>query len=58
MDKNIYIDSLRKLLELDIAVMVMSHPFQPLGKPILAGEEVDEMLHASIDVAERLEQSL
>lgn len=58
MDKNIYIDSLRKLLELDIRTMVMSHPFQPLGKPILVGNEVEEMINASISIAERLEQSL
>ncbi len=58
MDKNIYIDSLRKLLELDIKTMVMSHPFQPLGKPILVGNEVGEMINASIGIAERLEQSL
>jgi hypothetical protein len=57
MDKNIYIDSLRKLLELEIHTMVMSHPFQPLGKPILVGTEVEEMINASIDIAEKLEQS-
>jgi glyoxylase-like metal-dependent hydrolase (beta-lactamase superfamily II) len=32
MDKNIYINSLNKLLELDVELMIMSHPFEPPGK--------------------------
>jgi glyoxylase-like metal-dependent hydrolase (beta-lactamase superfamily II) len=54
MDKNIYINSLKKLLDLDLEVMVMSHPFRPLGKSILRGNEIKEMIRASIGIAEKL----
>jgi glyoxylase-like metal-dependent hydrolase (beta-lactamase superfamily II) len=54
MDKEIYISSLKKLLDLDTRVMIMSHPFKPLGKSILVGNEAKEMIHASIDIAEKL----
>lgn len=54
MDKEIYINSLRKVLELDTRILVMSHPFNPLGKAILIGSEPKEMLLASIDIAERM----
>ncbi len=54
MDKNIYISSLKKLLDLDIRVLVMSHPFKPLGKSTLTGNEPKEMIQASIDIAEKL----
>jgi len=54
MDKKIYISSLNRLLDLDIGVMTMSHPFQPLGKSILTGREPREMIAASIQRAEEL----
>jgi len=54
MDKNIYIDSLKKLLELDVDLMLMSHPFKPAGKNILKGDEIGEMIRASIGIAEKL----
>jgi len=54
MDKEIYISSLKKLLDLDTRVMIMSHPFKPLGKSILVGNEAKEMIHASIDIARKL----
>ncbi|MFP3951430.1 MAG: MBL fold metallo-hydrolase [Candidatus Bathyarchaeia archaeon] len=54
MDKEIYIDSLRRLLEYDVETMIMSHPFEPPGKNILAGCEVYDMLRASIEIAEKL----
>jgi glyoxylase-like metal-dependent hydrolase (beta-lactamase superfamily II) len=54
MDKKIYIGSLKRLLDLDPQVMVMSHPFQPLGKSILTGKEPGEMIKASIRIAEEL----
>lgn len=54
MDKGIYIESLRKLLELDVDLMIMSHPFKPAGKNILKGDEIEEMIRASIGIAERL----
>ena len=56
MDKGIYIDSLTKLLKLDVDLMIMSHPFKPAGKSILRGNEVGEMIRASIGIAERLSQ--
>jgi len=54
MDKKIYISSLKRLLDLDIEIMVMSHPFQPLGKSILTGEEPKKMIKESIKIAEEL----
>ena len=54
MDKNIYIDSLKKLLELDVDLMLMSHPFKQAGKNILKGDEIGEMIRASIGIAERI----
>ena len=54
MDKNIYIGSLRKLLDLDIKDLIMSHPFKPLGKSILSGNEPKDMIQESIDIAAKL----
>jgi glyoxylase-like metal-dependent hydrolase (beta-lactamase superfamily II) len=55
MDKELYLRSLKKLLTLDIGVLVMSHPFKPLGKSILTDHETKEMIQASIRIAENLE---
>lgn len=54
MDKDIYIQSLRRLLELDIETMIMSHPFQPPGKDILTETEPHKMIRDSIQIAENL----
>jgi glyoxylase-like metal-dependent hydrolase (beta-lactamase superfamily II) len=54
MDEGIYINSLNKLLDLEIKVLIMSHPFKPPGKSILYGNEVNEMILASIEIAENL----
>jgi len=51
MDKEIYMNSLKKLLELKVKVLVMSHPFKPLGKSILVGDEPRKMINASISIA-------
>ena len=56
MEKNIYIGSLKKLLELDVELMIMSHPFAPLGKDVLRGDEVRQMIEASIEIAVNLKQ--
>jgi glyoxylase-like metal-dependent hydrolase (beta-lactamase superfamily II) len=56
MDKSIYIDSLKKLLELDVQLMIMSHPFAPAGKDILRGNEVKQMIETSIEIAKNLTQ--
>ena len=54
MNKQIYIDSLKMLLEYDANAMIMSHPFEPAGKNILKGREIGEMIEASIEIAENL----
>jgi glyoxylase-like metal-dependent hydrolase (beta-lactamase superfamily II) len=54
MDKEIYIDSMRKIKKYNIDTMIMSHPFKPLGKEILVGNEAAEMIQASIDIAEKI----
>lgn len=54
MNKEIYIVSLRKLLDLKVEVMIMSHPFLPIGKSVLTGDECERMIRASMSVAEKL----
>lgn len=54
MSKDLYIGSLEKLLQLDIEILVMSHPFKPLGRNILFGNDTKEMLRVSIDIAENM----
>jgi glyoxylase-like metal-dependent hydrolase (beta-lactamase superfamily II) len=54
MEKGIYIDSLRKLLDIDVDMMIMSHPFMPLGKNVLEGSEIREMIKESIKIAKQL----
>ena len=54
MNKQIYIDSLRKLLYVDVDMMIMSHPFMPARKNILKGKEIREMIEASIKIAEQM----
>jgi hydroxyacylglutathione hydrolase len=57
MDKEVYIASLRKLLQVEADTMIMSHPFPPAGKSTLIDGEVKEMIRASIEVAEKLVRS-
>ncbi|TRO49610.1 MBL fold metallo-hydrolase [Candidatus Bathyarchaeota archaeon] len=54
MDKAIYIESLRRLRGVEADTMMMSYPFMPASKDILNGSEIDEMIEASIRVAESL----
>jgi glyoxylase-like metal-dependent hydrolase (beta-lactamase superfamily II) len=56
MDENIYINSLKKLLELDVELMIMSHPFGPPGKDILRGDETKQMIEASLEIASNLKR--
>lgn len=56
MNKDIYIASLRKLLELDVETMIMSHPFGPPGKDVLRGDEPRQFIEASIEIAQNLTQ--
>ena len=55
MDKEIYINSIKKLLDLDVKLLIQTHPRKPLGKGILVGEEPREMMLASISLAEKTE---
>jgi len=55
MDKEIYISSLRKLLDLKVEVMIMSHPFLPMGKSVLTEYEPEKMIRASMSIAEKLQ---
>jgi glyoxylase-like metal-dependent hydrolase (beta-lactamase superfamily II) len=54
MDKEVYIQSMRKLQGYDVDTMIVSHPFQPAGKDILVNMEIKKMLEASIEIAEKL----
>lgn len=55
MDPTIYITSLQKLLTLDIEQLIMSHPFQPLGKNVLQGAQCYDMIQASIQIAQSIQ---
>jgi len=55
MDRDVYIESLKGLLELDVDLMIMSHPFGPPEKDVLRGDEAKQMIQASIEIAENLE---
>jgi len=52
--KEPYIASLKKIAALSPAAVLMSHPFDPAGKNFLKGKEIDEMIQASIKVAESI----
>jgi len=54
MDKEIYTASLRRLLNLKINILVMGHPFKPLGRAVLIGDEPKKMIEASIAIAEKM----
>jgi hypothetical protein len=34
--------------------MIMSHPFKPPGKSVLRGNEINGMIQASIEIAEKI----
>ncbi len=51
MDKTTYIDSVRRLLDLDVRLLIQSHPRKPFEKGILLREEPREMMLASISLA-------
>ena len=52
MDKDIYINSIKRLLDLDVKLLIQSHPHKPFEKGILVEEEPREMILASISLAE------
>ncbi|MBN1686904.1 MAG: MBL fold metallo-hydrolase [Spirochaetales bacterium] len=47
-----YVASLRRILNLSPATVVMSHPFDPAGKNVLRGAEISAMVEASITIAQ------
>ncbi|MDQ1279702.1 MAG: hydroxyacylglutathione hydrolase [Thermoproteota archaeon] len=53
MDKKIYIESIKRLLQLDVKVLIQSHPREPFRKAVLLGDEVQEDMRASIRFAEQ-----
>jgi hypothetical protein len=42
------------LLELDVELLIQSHPREPFRKAVLVGDEPQEGMRASIAYAERL----
>jgi glyoxylase-like metal-dependent hydrolase (beta-lactamase superfamily II) len=55
MDTSIYIGSIKRLLDLDVKILIQSHPRNPVGKAILDGDEAREMMMASISLAEKVQ---
>lgn len=55
MDSSIYIASIKRLLDLDVRILIQSHPRNPVGKAILDGDEAREMMMASIALAEKVQ---
>ena len=53
MDKDIYINSIKRLLQLDVETLIQSHPHEPFRKAVLVGEETKEGMRASIAYAEK-----
>ncbi len=53
MGKDPYINSIKKLMQLDVKLLIQSHPREPIGKAILVDEEPKEQMRASIEFAEK-----
>jgi len=53
MDKDTYIDSLRRLLDLDVRRLIQSHPRIPFEKAVLTEDEPREAILANISMAEK-----
>jgi len=54
--KEQYINSMRKLLDLQITILVMDHPYKPFGEAILTGKKPREMILKSIEAARQMGQ--
>ena len=52
--KEEYISSMKKLLSLQIAILVLDHPYKPFSKAVLTGKEPKEMILKSIKAAENI----
>ena len=55
MDKDIYINSIKRLLDLDVNLLIQSHPRKPIEKGVLVDDEPRQMMLASISLAEKAE---
>ena len=53
MGKELYIKSIKRLLELDVRLLIQSHPREPFRKAVLVGDEPQEGMRASIAYAEK-----
>jgi len=53
MDTDVYIDSIKRLLDLDVNCLIQSHPRYPIGKAVLDSDEAQEMMLTSIALAEK-----
>jgi glyoxylase-like metal-dependent hydrolase (beta-lactamase superfamily II) len=53
MDKAIYIDSIKKLLKLDVKMLIQSHPHEPFRRAVLVDKETKEGMRVSIAYAEQ-----
>jgi glyoxylase-like metal-dependent hydrolase (beta-lactamase superfamily II) len=53
MDTDIYIDSIKRLLDLDVKCLIQSHPRYPVDKAILNSDEARKMMMTSIALAEK-----
>lgn len=56
MDKTTYIDSLRRLLDLDVRLLIQSHPRPPFEKAVLIEDEPHKAILANIAIAEKAEE--
>jgi glyoxylase-like metal-dependent hydrolase (beta-lactamase superfamily II) len=55
MDTNVYLTSLNRLLDLDVRLLIQSHPRVPFTKAILTEDEPREAILANITLAETSE---
>ena len=55
MGKEIYISSIKRLLDLDVKLLIQSHPHKPFEKAVLVKGEPRGMMLASISFAEKSE---
>lgn len=53
MGKDLYIASIKRLLDLDVSRLIQSHPRKPIEKGVLVGDEPRQMMLASIALAEQ-----
>lgn len=56
MNKDIYVNSIKKLLDLKVELLIQSHPRKPIEKAVLNGDEARKMMMASISFADKLKK--